>query len=502
MTKEVEKQLREIISSTSWIKTERDIDIYERAWQLLSRVDFFIFRRYIHGQRLKHGWFVKVLSEELQEFYRAYKRGEHPQMIVEVPPQHGKSQATVDFVAWIMGQDPDLRTILASFSDRLGRRANKAIQRMIRTNKYVAVFPETRLGSGKGDDRKISTSDTFFEVAGKLGSFRNTTVAGSITGESLDIGIIDDPIKGRKEANSENVRNKVWEWYTDDYGTRFQENSANLIVLTRWHLDDPAGRLLNTPEGKEVRRVRYPALATEDEKYRKEGEALFPEFKSKAFLLRQKSKMAEGSWASLYQQDPVIQGGNLFKYDWWNWWEHLPKLNYKFITVDTAQKVKQQNDYTVMQCWGVSKDETTGLTSIYLLDMLRGKFEAPELRKKAKEFYAKHKHKDIRDVRLRHMYIEDKSSGSSLIQDLKLEGYSIRAVQRNIDKVSRANDTCPYIEQGRVYLNKNIKDIKELTSESLAFPNGKHDDTLDPLMDAIDIAFIGNGSSAVAAMMA
>jgi len=502
MTKVNEKQLRNIISSTSWIKTEHDMDIYERAWQLLSRVDFFIFRRYIHGQRLTQGWFVRVLSYELQEFYASYLRGEHPQMIVEVPPQHGKSQATVDFVAWIMGQDADLRTILGSFSDRLGRRANKAIQRMVRTNKYAAVFPETKLGSGKGDERRVSTSDTFFEVVGRLGSFRNTTVGGAITGESLDIGIVDDPTKGRKEANSEIVRDKTWDWFTDDFGTRFQEHSALLLVLTRWHLDDLAGRLLESPEGKKVRRVRYPAIATENEEFRKEGDALFPEFKSKAFLLRQKSKMVESSWSSLYQQDPVIAGGNLFKYDWWNWWEYLPKLNYKFITVDTAQKIKQQNDYTVMQCWGVAKDETTGITSIYLLDMFRGKLEAPGLRKKAKEFYKKHKHKDVKDVRLRHMYIEDKSSGSSLIQDLRLEAYSIRDVQRNIDKVSRANDATPYIEAGRVYLNKNIKDIKELTAESLAFPNGTHDDTLDPLMDAIDIAFIGNGSSAVAAMMA
>lgn len=501
MTKEAEATLRKMIANTSWIKTEEDIEMYERAWQLLSRIDFFLFRRYMHGQRLKHGWFVKLLSEELQEFYAAYKRGEHPKVVVEVPPQHGKSQAVIDFVAWIFGQDPDLRTILASFSDRLGKRANKAIQRMMRTRKYLAVFPQTVLSNGRGEDRKVSMSDTFFEIVSKLGSFRNTTVGGSITGESLDIGIIDDPIKGRKEANSETVRDNTWEWYTDDFGTRFQEHSAELIVLTRWHLDDPVGRLLESEEGKDVKRIRYPAIATKDEKFRKEGDALFPEFKSKEFLLRQKSKMVESSWASLYQQDPVIAGGNLFKHEWWNWWVNIPKLNYKFITVDTAQKVKQQNDYTVMQCWGVAKDETTGLTSIYILDMIRGKYEAPELRKKAREFYTKHKHQSIHEVRLRHMYIEDKSSGSSLIQDLKLEGYSIRAVQRNIDKVSRANDATPYIEAGRVYLNRNIKDMKELISESLAFPNGTHDDTLDPLMDAIDIAFIGSGSSAVAAMM-
>jgi len=501
MRKETENELRKIISSTKWIKTEKDIEIYERAWQLLSRVDFYIFRRYIHGQRLKNGWFVRVLSYELQEFYAAYLRGEHPQVIIEVPPQHGKSQATVDFVAWILGQDPNLRTILASFSDRLGKRANKAIKRMVKTDRYNSIFPNTRLSTGKGEERGISSSDTFFEIVGKLGSFRNTTVGGAITGESLDIGIVDDPIKGRKEANSELVREKTWEWYTDDFGTRFQEHSAVLMVLTRWHLDDPAGRLIESEEGHKVKRIRYPAIATEDEEYRNEGEALFPEFKSKEFLLRQKAKMAEGSWASLYQQDPVIAGGNLFKYDWWNWWEYLPKLNYKFITVDTAQKTKEQNDYTVMQCWGVAKDETTNLTSIYMLDMFRGKLEAPGLRQKAKEFYAKHKHQSIHEIRLRHMYIEDKSSGSSLIQDLKLDGYSIRAVQRNTDKVSRANDTTPYIEAGRVYLNKNIKDIKDLISESLAFPNGTHDDTLDPLMDAIDIAFIGTGSSAVAAMM-
>jgi predicted phage terminase large subunit-like protein len=134
--------------------------------------------------------------------------------------------------------------------------------------------------------------------------------------------------------------------------------------------------------------------------------------------------------------------------------------------------------------------------------MLRGKFEAPELRRKAKEFYNKHKHNTIHDVRLRHMYIEDKSSGSSLIQDLKSEGFSIRAIQRNTDKVSRSHDTSPYIEQGRVYLNKNVPSIDDLESEARGFPNAKHDDTLDPMMDAIDIAFIGSGSSAVAAMMA
>lgn len=501
MKKETEDKLREIISSTSWIKTEKDIDIYERAWQLLSRVDFYLYRKYIHGQRLKDGWFVRVLSNELQDFYYSYERGEHPQIIIEVPPQHGKSQAVVDFVSWYMGKNPDLRTILGSFSDRLGKRANKAIKRTMCTNKYQAVFPNTRLSNGKADERDVSKSDTFFEVVGQIGSFRNTTVGGSVTGESLDIGIIDDPVKGRKEANSELVREKTWDWFTDDFGTRFQENSALLLVLTRWHLDDLAGRLLESEECKNIRRIRYPALATENEEFRNEGDALFPEFKSKKFLLRQKSKMAETSWVSLYQQNPIIQGGNIFKYDWWSWWIYLPKIDYKFIIGDTAQKTGQENDYTVFQCWGVSRDKNTKMNNIYLLDMWRGKVEAPELRKKAKEFYDKHKHRSIHEVRCRHIYIEDKSSGSSLIQDLRAEGYPMRAVQRNKDKVLRANDTTPYVESGRVFLNKNVRYISELITETLAFPNGINDDTVDATMDAVDIGLIGNGSSAVAAMM-
>lgn len=468
-----------------------------------SRDDFQTFRRAINGKAFIDGWFPRRLAEELQQFYIDYKKGLAPTLLLSTPPQHGKSVVVIDFLAWVIGKEPEQAHIFSSFSDRLGVRANKGIKRIISSKIYSDIFNDVRLSSRKGKEQGYASNDNFFELPNHNGSFKNVTCGGAITGQSITgIGVIDDPIKGRQEANSDGNRKKIEDWYSDDWSTRFDERAAQIIIMTRWHISDLMGSILETEEGKNARYIRYPAIATEDEEFRSEGDALFPEFKSKEFLLRQKSKMVESSWTSLYQQDPVIQGGNLFKHDWWNWWEYLPKLSYKFITVDTAQKIKQQNDYTVMQCWGVSKDSTTNITSIYLLDMYRGKLEAPGLRKKAKEFYNKHKHQSIHEVRLRHMYIEDKSSGSSLIQDLRLDGYSIRAVQRNIDKVSRANDATPYIESGRVYLNKNIKDMKELVTESLAFPNGSHDDTLDPLMDAIDIAFIGTGSSAVAAMMA
>ncbi|MEN2036143.1 terminase family protein, partial [Staphylococcus capitis] len=138
------------------------------------------------------------------------------------------------------------------------------------------------------------------EYVGKGGYFRNTTVRGSITGESLDLGVIDDPIKGRTEANSSTIRDAAWDWFTDDFFTRFSEDAGLLIILTRWHIDDPVGRLMDKM-GKGLRVLKYKAIAEEDEQHRKAGEPLFPEHKSLEFLMERKAAMSEGNWLALYQ---------------------------------------------------------------------------------------------------------------------------------------------------------------------------------------------------------
>ena len=145
------------------------------------------------------------------------------------------------------------------------------------------------------------------------GNFRNTTVGGSITGETLDLSIIDDPIKGREAANSITIRNKTWDWFTDDLFTRFSENAGLLMILTRWHIDDPAARLQEI--NKDVRVLSYKAIADRTETHRKAGEALFPELKSVDFLLKRKAIMTEANWLALYQQSPIIAGGGMIKID-------------------------------------------------------------------------------------------------------------------------------------------------------------------------------------------
>src|SRR5262249_31984705 len=139
--------------------------------------------------------------------------------------------------------------------------------------------------------------------------FRNTTVEGQITGKGLDIGIVDDPIKGRIEASSKVVRDKIWSWFTDDFFTRFSDSAGLLMIMTRWHVDDPVGRLIERyPEAKIL---RYPAVAEEDEKNRLKGEALFPQHKSLAFLMERRAVMTQASWESEYQQNPIIAGGGV-----------------------------------------------------------------------------------------------------------------------------------------------------------------------------------------------
>ncbi len=288
-----------------------------------ARASFPAYRR-LMNPRMLWGWWQSEICHELQGFYESLRAGERPTLIIEAPPQHGKSSTIADFIAWVAGQNPDLRTIFASFSDRLGVRCNLRLQRSYSSAIYGEMFPETMINVSN----KISASEqtlrnrSIIEYARREGYFRNTTVRGPVTGESLDLGVVDDPIKGRLEANSETFRQGAWDWLTDDFMTRFDEKAGLLMILTRWHVDDPAGRLIESEAKSRV--LSHPAVAIEDEVHRKKGEALFPELKSLAFLDERKAAMTPDSWEALYQQSPYIRTGGLFPVDRFQIVEHKP----------------------------------------------------------------------------------------------------------------------------------------------------------------------------------
>ena len=402
-----------------------------------ARKDFLSFRKLINPKD-KWGWWQEEVAQELQQFFDDLMAGKRPKLVIQAPPQHGKSVQVIDFIAWLAGKNPDLRTIYTSFSERLGVRANLRLQRLYDSKIYQEMFPDTHIN--KSNSMTVSgqflRNREILEYCDHSGYFRNTTVGGSITGEGLDLGVIDDPLKGRKEANSITIRDGVWDWFTDDFFTRFSEDAALLCILTRWHIDDPIGRLIE----------KYPD--------------------------------------SLYQQTPIIVGGDIIRGEWFVRYDILPVIKYRKIYADTAQKTKEQNDYSVFECWGYGED-----SKIYLLDLIRSKWEAPELKERAIAFWNKHKAVEGLGA-LREMVIEDKASGTGLIQSIKHDGkIPVKAQQRNIDKLTRVQDVTPYIKSGYVNIPSNAAYVNDFIAECEAFTADNahdHDDQIDPMCDAIN----------------
>ncbi|HVX56438.1 MAG TPA: phage terminase large subunit [Candidatus Saccharimonadales bacterium] len=293
-----------------------DAQLLEELAQLEARNDFWCFRCYMHPD-MKRGWWQKHLAERLQRFYGRMVRGERPKLVATAPPQHGKSDTMKDFLAWVAGKNPDIKEMFASYSDELGVAANTYLQRMMTSPKYGMVFPETTLapiGRAAFDDLRYKRNTELIEFVAKKGSFRNTTVNGAINGFGLDFGLVDDPIKGRKEAQSKTTRDSTWSWMLDDLFGRFSENAGLVMIVTRWHIDDPVGRWIAKFPDTEV--LVYQAIAepgdwSVTQGYRKVGEALFPEHKSKSFLLERKGALTKASWESLYQQRPIVAGGGI-----------------------------------------------------------------------------------------------------------------------------------------------------------------------------------------------
>lgn len=469
-----------------------DADLLEQLAILEAREDFHAFRRYMRPN-LKRGWWQLDAARHLVLWLAQMLAGLRPILVIEAPPQHGKSWLIIDFLAWLFGKHPNLSYLYTSVSERLSVRANLALQRLLDSDKYRRVFPGVRImgrNPKAGEEKRQRNAKLLEFMAPATGSFRNVTVNGSIVGEGLDVGVIDDPIKGREQANSVTIREKTWNWLNDDFFTRFSDNAGLLIILTRWHLDDPVGRLLLA--NPKIKVLRYPALATDSAKLmphdpRKpgSGEPLFPEHKSAEFLLERKATMRPDSFESLYQQNPYIIGGGIFKAHWWRYYTTPPVTIFRYIYADTAQKDDEQHDFTVFQCWGKTRDGRA-----ILLDQYRAKLEAPDLRKQARVFWKKHLAVTGMGP-LRKFKPEDKVSGTGLIQELRKGDKGeppipVEGIPRNTkDKVERANDAAPSVEAGLVELPMNAPWLPEYLLEFSQFPNGKHDDQVDPTMDAI-----------------
>ncbi|MEG0397864.1 MAG: phage terminase large subunit, partial [Cetobacterium sp.] len=324
-------------------------------------------------------------------------------------------------------------------------------------------------------------------IEGYRGRLTATGVGGAATGKGAHIAIVDDPIKNRQDAQSETKRKTMLDWYRSTLRTRLAPGGGVIIVQTRWHDEDLAGYLLKEMEketGEVFDLINFPALAEENDILGREiGEVLWPERYSREELERIKKAVGSIEWNALYQQRPSAENGEIFKRQHFKYFnmisnEYLEyedelgthKVNIRdlliFQTIDTALKVNKANDSTAIGTWGVSKNGY-----LFLLDLFLKKVEVPDQWPLIKEM--KRKWNPLFQA------IEDKQSGTGLLQQAKREMMSIRALKAEGDKVTRAVPFSILVENGRVYFNASMPQLYEYEEQLIKFPNAAHDDAVD-----------------------
>jgi predicted phage terminase large subunit-like protein len=399
-------------------------------------------------------------------------------LIINIPPRSGKTElAVINFMSWCMGNWPDSEFIHASYSKRLATANAYAVRATMTNEVYCDIFGHAELSNDSKAKDEFRTSDGGIVYA--------TGAEGSITGYGAGkmrdtFGgaiVIDDPHKAG-EANSATMRQNVLDWFTTTMESRKNNpNTPIIVIMQRLHENDLSGWLLNGGNGEEWEHLCISAV---DER----GESFWPEQFPMSMLDRLKATNSY-VYAGQYLQQPAPIGGGIFKEAWLRHWQVLPEFEYRMIYADTAMKTGEENDYSVFQHWGKGKDG-----KIYLIDTIRGKWESPQLLVQAGAYWDKCR--TLHSGALRKMKIEDKASGTGLIQQLKQKGVPIGAIQRSRDKLSRAYDAAPQVEAGNVLLPLGGEHLSDMIHELTLFPMATHDDTVDPLMDAIDDMLVSN----------
>jgi predicted phage terminase large subunit-like protein len=408
--------------------------------------------------------------------------GKCKRLVINVPPRSGKTElAVINLIAWCMGNWPDCEFIHASYAKRLATTNTWAARAIVEHEAFAEIFgpPQLRHDSNAKDEWRTEQGGIVYATgadgtitgygAGKM----RRTFGGAI--------IVDDPHKAG-EATSPTMRQNVLDWFSTTMESRKNSNDTPIIVIMqRLHEEDLAGWLLAGGNGEHWDHVCIPAIT-------EAGESFWPG-QFELDNLRRMERANAYVFAGQYMQRPAPIGGGLFRDDWWRYWRELPELDYVTIYADTAQKTGEKNDYSVFQAWGQAK----GGAGVYLLDQIRGKWEAPELLVQARAFWHKHR---AGGPLLRAVKIEDKVSGTGLIQTLRREGCPVQAIQRDRDKVTRAMDVAPSIEAGHVYLPEAAPWLSGFLAEATVFPEGAHDDQLDPMMDAVSDMLLGPAPAA------
>lgn len=396
--------------------------------------------------------------------------GRIKRLMVSMPPRHGKSELVSRyFPAWFLGTFPDKRIILASyeadFAASWGRKARDLLEEH---GPYLFGVTVS----------KASSAASRWDIEGHEGGMTTAGVRGPITGKGANIAIIDDPVKNDQEAMSQTYRDAAWDWYRATFSTRIQEDGAIILVMTRWHEDDLAGRLLKAQKegGDHWEVVNLPALAEDDDMLgRQPGEPLCPQLFTKETLEKTKVRLGSFWWNALYQQRPSPQEGGILKRHWWKFYRKAPdKFDEIIQSWDMTFKDTKTADFVVGQVWGRKGADK------YLLDQVRDRMDFPATVQAVRSLSAKW-------PQARNKLVEDKANGPAVIATLKNEIPGLIAVNPEGGKVVRAQAASPDIEAGNVYLpDPSVAPwVHDFIEECAAFPNGANDDQVDAMTQAL-----------------
>ena len=439
----------------------------------LAREDlgFFAIRafRELYDEPYLHNWHITAIAWQLY----CLILGHTTRLIITMPPRTMKSfLASVCLPAWILGRNPGEKIICASYAQPLSSDFAFQMRRLMQTEWYRQVFPNTHI-----DPKKLGLE----EIRTTRGGYRlSTSVGGSLTGRGGNFVIIDDPIKAA-DAHSEVARENAMSWYRGTVASRLNNPKKGRIALVaqRLHMEDLPGQLsamggwdhLDLPlvawEQQEI--VLGPkAIAT-----REPGNILHEDRFGEVEIARLRTEMGERDFEAQYNQRPLPPGGALFKLEWLQRFDQAPgphQVQGIFQSWDTAYDIQEQHDYSVCSTWAVSGKR------YYLLDIYRARLEFPDLEKAVYQLREKWSAEVV--------IVEKAGSGISLFQNIRRRNRNLWAVCLSPigTKQDRASQQSPKFERGEVYVPNKAPWLEAFLSELVSFPHGKHDDQVDSVV--------------------
>ena len=457
-------------------KSDLELLYAESMRREVAKRSYADYLAYVHGKLWKRTRMSTYIAQRVQEFLEADTGHAYDILVIETPPQHGKSMTVTESLpSWYLGKYPFNSVIIASynkdFADKFCRRNKEKIR---------AVGADL-FGISIGD---INRADEF-ELDNGRGHLLSRGVMSGITGNPANLILIDDPVKNMQEADSPTYRANLWEEWQATLKSRLAAKSKVIIIMTPWHEDDLAARVLASEPN--VTLVRLPIEAEENDPLgRAPGDALCPELgKDNAWLSDfKRSYISDASggiraWTALYRCSPRIESGNLVRRDWWRFYDTEDStlmFGSELISVDAAFKSASTNDYVSIQVWGKRKND------YYLRYCLNKHLDFPGTVQAIRAIKALY-------PRAKLILIEDKANGSAIVSTLQNDpDMFVIPINPQGGKVARVNAISAAIESGHVYLPnpEQAPWVTDFIDQFTAFPNAAHDDMVDAASQALN----------------